>query len=93
MSVCIYFFVSLSQADSLGIENVGSAGAFRGVRGGYFRGGRGAQRGSWPRVRGGGVQRSYKLDNRTTKLLVKNIPDEAKDKLRSHFEVSTRNFG
>ncbi|RUP06364.1 hypothetical protein BC936DRAFT_140357, partial [Jimgerdemannia flammicorona] len=56
-------------ADSLGIENIGAYSGARGARGGYFRGGRGSPRGSWPRVRGGGVQRSYKLDNRTTKLL------------------------
>jgi hypothetical protein len=49
---------------------------------------RGRARGLWPRVRGGGVMRSYKLDNRTTKLLLKEIPTGSTDSLRNYFQVS-----
>ncbi|KAH8552775.1 hypothetical protein BGW37DRAFT_271462 [Umbelopsis sp. PMI_123] len=69
-----------AEAAALGIHGTSGRGRGRG-RGGYYAS-RG--RGSWPR--GGGVQKSYRLDNRTTKLLVKNHPQEDKDKLRQHFE-------
>ncbi|CAG8507982.1 10464_t:CDS:2 [Ambispora leptoticha] len=59
-------------------------------RGGIF-GYRGRARGLWPRVRGGGVTRSYKLDNRSTKLIVKEIPSGSQDTLRSYFEVKKEN--
>ncbi|CAG8492594.1 13438_t:CDS:10 [Ambispora gerdemannii] len=64
-------------------------------RGGIF-GYRSRARGLWPRVRGGGVTRSYKLDNRSTKLIVKEIPSGSQDTLRSYFEqfgeVESLNF-
>ncbi|KAG2174857.1 hypothetical protein INT43_005919 [Umbelopsis isabellina] len=69
-----------AEAAALGLHGASPRGRGRG-RGGYYatRG-----RGSWPR--GGAVQKSYRLDNRTTKLMVKNLPQEEKDKLRQHFE-------
>jgi hypothetical protein len=75
-------FIVCCQAAALGLHGASPRGRGRG-RGGYYatRG-----RGSWPR--GGGVQKSYRLDNRTTKLMVKNLPQEEKDKVHQHFEVS-----
>ncbi|CAI2169616.1 3033_t:CDS:2 [Funneliformis geosporum] len=47
---------------------------------------RGRARGSWPRVRGGSAMRSYKLDNRTSKLLLKEVPAGSTDILRNYFQ-------
>ncbi|KAG2185106.1 hypothetical protein INT44_001896 [Umbelopsis vinacea] len=72
-----------AEAAALGIHGASGRGRGRG-RGGFYatRG-----RGGWqPRGAPGGIQKSYRLDNRTTKLLVKNHPQEDKDKLRQHFE-------
>jgi hypothetical protein len=60
--------------------------AYRGRGRSMFYRGRGT-RGGWPRARGGGVMRSYKLDNRTTKLLLKEVPLGTKESLRAYFEV------
>lgn len=61
-----------------------SGPGFRGGRGGYFGRGRG---GSWPGMRGGATRMS--LDNRPTKIVVKDIPqDSTEPELRQHFEVS-----
>lgn len=68
-----------AEASHLGIHGSG----FRGGRGGYY--GRG--RGSWPRMRGGMTRMS--LDNRPTKIVVKDIPQESNEtELRQHFDVS-----
>lgn len=68
-----------AEASNLGIQGSG----FRGGRGGYY--GRG--RGSWPRMRGGMTRMS--LDNRPTKIVVKDIPQESTEtELRQHFDVS-----
>ncbi|KAG9305945.1 hypothetical protein G9A89_016598 [Geosiphon pyriformis] len=56
------------------------------VRGRGIFGFRGRARTIWPRVRGGGVLRSYKLDNRPTKLILKEVPRGSQDTLRSYFE-------
>ncbi|GAB5589532.1 RNA-binding protein 26 [Umbelopsis nana] len=71
-----------AEAAALGIHGVSGRGRGRG-RGGFYAA-RG--RGSWPRPAPGGIQKSYRLDNRTTKLMIKNHPQEDKDKLRQHFE-------
>ncbi|KAI7896574.1 uncharacterized protein EV154DRAFT_491488 [Mucor mucedo] len=66
-----------AEASHLGIQGSG----FRGGRGGYY--GRG--RGSWPRMRGGMTRMS--LDNRPTKIVVKDIPQESNEtELRQHFD-------
>lgn len=68
-----------AEASHLGIQGSG----FRGGRGGYY--GRG--RGSWPRMRGGMTRMS--LDNRPTKIVVKDIPQDSNEtELRQHFDVS-----
>ncbi|CEP09278.1 hypothetical protein [Parasitella parasitica] len=69
------------EAANLGIHSSGSG--FRGGRGGYY--GRG--RGSWPRARGGMAPRPMSLDNRPTKISVKDIPESSNDtELRQHFQ-------
>jgi len=74
-----------NEAESLGLDPANIAEtSYRGRgRGGVYRA-RG--RGGWPRAWGGGVQRSYKLDNRTTKVLVKGVPEATREALRSYFE-------
>ncbi|CAG8474581.1 13350_t:CDS:2, partial [Dentiscutata heterogama] len=47
---------------------------------------RGRARAAWPRVRGGGVLRSFKLDNRTTKLQLKEVPAGSNDTIRNYFQ-------
>ncbi|KAJ3414860.1 hypothetical protein HDV05_005924 [Chytridiales sp. JEL 0842] len=50
-----------------------------------LRGGRGRGRGAW---RGGrGATRSFNLDNRTTKILVRGVPAPEKDKVKAHLEA------
>ncbi|GAA5807906.1 hypothetical protein MFLAVUS_001286 [Mucor flavus] len=67
-----------AEAAILGMSGPG----FRGGRGGYFGRGRG---GSWPGMRGGATRMS--LDNRPTKIVVKDIPqDSTEPELRQHFE-------
>jgi len=63
-------------------------------RGGYIpRGrGRGAPPNSWTRGggRGGAIvphHRTFRIDNRSTKLSVKNVDELSKEGLREHFEV------
>ncbi|KAI8638028.1 hypothetical protein BD408DRAFT_423561 [Parasitella parasitica] len=69
------------EAANLGIHSSGSS--LRGGRGGYY--GRG--RGSWPRARGGMAPRTMSLDNRPTKISVKDIPESSNDtELRQHFQ-------
>ncbi|KAI7870676.1 hypothetical protein BDF14DRAFT_1504746 [Spinellus fusiger] len=65
-----------AEAAALGLAAQGSA--YRG-RGGYFGRGRG-----YPRMRGGMARMS--LDNRPTKILIKNIPEDANEELQKHFE-------
>ncbi|KAI8877398.1 hypothetical protein K501DRAFT_260452 [Backusella circina FSU 941] len=66
------------EAATLGIQTSGA----RGGRGGYFARG---SRGGWPRMRGGMTRMS--LDNRPTKIQIKNIPEETTEAdLRQHFE-------
>jgi hypothetical protein len=50
-----------------------------------LRGGRGRGRGAWRGARG--AMRSFNLDNRTTKILLRNVPGEAQDTVRTHLEV------
>ncbi|KAI8994889.1 hypothetical protein BDB01DRAFT_774444 [Pilobolus umbonatus] len=65
-----------AEAATLGIHS--KAG-----RGGYYP--RGGVRGGWPRARGGLTRMS--LDNRPTKILVKDIPSEINPtELREHFD-------
>ncbi|CAJ0845570.1 7613_t:CDS:10 [Entrophospora sp. SA101] len=40
----------------------------------------------WPRVRGGGAIRSYKLDNRSSKLLIKDFPADSIEALKTYFQ-------
>lgn len=63
-------------------------------RGGYIpRGrGRGAPVNTWTRGggRGGAIvshHRTFRIDNRSTKLSVQNVDDLSKEGLREHFEV------
>lgn len=42
----------------------------------------------WPRVRGGGAIRSYKLDNRSSKLLIKDFPADSIETLKTYFQVT-----
>ncbi|RCH90332.1 hypothetical protein CU098_007575, partial [Rhizopus stolonifer] len=66
-----------AEAASLGV-NTGNPFA---SRGGFAARGRGA----WPRARGGYTKMS--LDNRPTKIVVKDIPQDAnEEELRQHFE-------
>ncbi|OZJ01931.1 hypothetical protein BZG36_04838 [Bifiguratus adelaidae] len=69
------------EAAKLGIDTSAFAQAGGRGRGGFAPRGRG--RGTWPRGRGG---TSMRLDNRTTKLLVKNVSEEFAPKLREQFE-------
>ncbi|KAI9278659.1 hypothetical protein BDA99DRAFT_492805 [Phascolomyces articulosus] len=70
-----------AEAASLGITPQSYGGGYRGGRGGgYYGRGRG-----WPRVRGGMAPR-YSLDNRPTKIYIKEVPEDAKDEMRKHFE-------
>ncbi|KAI9307199.1 hypothetical protein BJ944DRAFT_238075 [Cunninghamella echinulata] len=73
-----------AEAASLGISPDGSnrLSNYPSVRGGgSFYG----YRGGWPRVARGGIKRS--LDNRPTKILIKNIPENInKDELQQHFQ-------
>ncbi|ORY97883.1 hypothetical protein BCR43DRAFT_490506 [Syncephalastrum racemosum] len=73
-----------AEAASLGIIPQSSRGG-RGGRGGFFG------RGGWAgRGRGGGTPpQRYSLDNRPTKIVIKQVPVELRDDLRKHFE----NFG
>ncbi|KAF9090612.1 hypothetical protein BGX29_011371 [Mortierella sp. GBA35] len=80
-----------AQATALGLEQGGYAG--RG-RGGYIpRGrGRGAPANTWTRGggRGGAIvshHRTFRIDNRSTKLSVQNVDDASKEGLREHFET------
>ncbi|KAG0372884.1 hypothetical protein BGX24_012449 [Mortierella sp. AD032] len=81
-----------AQATALGLDQqVGFAG--RG-RGGYIpRGrGRGAPANTWTRGggRGGAIvsqHRTFRIDNRSTKLSVQNVDDSSKEGLREHFET------
>ncbi|KAI9032860.1 hypothetical protein CLU79DRAFT_830695 [Phycomyces nitens] len=66
-----------AEAAALGLAAHGSG--FRGGRGGYFGRGRG-----YPRMRGGMTRMS--LDNRPTKLLVKDIPQDTTEEVQKHFE-------
>ncbi|KAL7314871.1 hypothetical protein PS15m_006386 [Mucor circinelloides] len=73
-----------AEAANLGIHGSG----FRGGRGGYYAGrGRG---GSWARGGGRGgamAPRTMSLDNRPTKIAVKDIPESTNDtELRQHFQ-------
>ncbi|CAO3608412.1 unnamed protein product [Mucor fragilis] len=74
-----------AEAANLGIHGSG----FRGGRGGYY-GGRGRGGSSWARGggRGGAVApRTMSLDNRPTKIAVKDIPESTDDaELRQHFQ-------
>ncbi|OAQ25203.1 hypothetical protein K457DRAFT_129181 [Linnemannia elongata AG-77] len=81
-----------AQAAALGLEHQGGY-AGRG-RGGYVpRGrGRGAPVNSWTRGggRGGAIvshHRTFRIDNRSTKLSVQNVDDLSKEGLREHFET------
>jgi len=47
----------------------------------------GRARGIWPRVRGGSVIRSYKLDNRSSKLHIKDFPSDSIETLKTYFQV------
>ncbi|KAH9249795.1 hypothetical protein BASA81_012473 [Batrachochytrium salamandrivorans] len=49
--------------------------------------GRGRGRGGWSRGRGGHASRAFNIDNRSTKILIKNISDTNVDALRAHFEA------
>ncbi|KAF9994323.1 hypothetical protein BGZ80_005782 [Entomortierella chlamydospora] len=80
-----------AQAAALGLESQGGY-AGRG-RGGFVpRGrGRGALPNTWTRggARGGAVvsqHRTFRIDNRSTKLSVSNIEESSKDGLKEHFE-------
>ncbi|KAI7901497.1 uncharacterized protein BX663DRAFT_544230 [Cokeromyces recurvatus] len=65
-----------AEAAALGVSGSG----FRGGRGGYYGRGRG-----WPRMRGGMTRMT--LDNRPTKLVARNIPQEFTEAdLHQHFE-------
>lgn len=73
-----------AEAANLGIHG---SGGFRGGRGGYYGRGRGAS--SWARGGRGGAMapRAMTLDNRPTKIAIKNIPETANDvELRQHFQ-------
>lgn len=71
-------FIKKKKAAMLGV-NTGSS--YPG-RGGYY--GRG--RGGWPRSRGGFTRMT--LDNRPTKIVIKDIPEgTTEEELRQHFEV------
>ncbi|KAI1293931.1 hypothetical protein EDD11_008339 [Mortierella claussenii] len=73
-----------AQAAALGLEQQGGY-ASRG-RGGYTpRGrGRGAPVNTW--TRGGSHNRTFRIDNRSTKLSVSNIDETSKAGLKEHFE-------
>ncbi|KAF9199240.1 hypothetical protein BGZ49_010668 [Haplosporangium sp. Z 27] len=80
-----------AQAAALGLENQGGY-AGRG-RGGFVpRGrGRGAPTNTWTRGggRGGAIvsqHRTFRIDNRSTKLSVSNIEEASKNGLKEHFE-------
>lgn len=78
-----------AEAANLGIHGSG----FRGGRGGYYGRGRGAS--SWARGGGRGgaamAPRAMTLDNRPTKIAVKDIPEATNDtELRQHFQVRMR---
>ncbi|KAG0044824.1 hypothetical protein BGZ83_009901 [Gryganskiella cystojenkinii] len=85
-----------AQAAAMGIDGQGGYGAGRG-RGGYVpRGrGRGAPGNIWSRggghaVRGGATSsynRTFRIDNRSTKLSVQNVDVSSKEGLRAHFET------
>ncbi|KAL0088573.1 CCCH-type zinc finger transcription factor [Phycomyces blakesleeanus] len=66
-----------AEAAALGLAAYGPS--FRGGRGGYFGRGRG-----YPRMRGGMTRMS--LDNRPTKLLIKDIPEDTAEEVQKHFE-------
>ncbi|KAG0306294.1 hypothetical protein BGZ97_000799, partial [Linnemannia gamsii] len=81
-----------AQAAALGLEQQGGY-AGRG-RGGFIpRGrGRGAPVNTWTRGggRGGAIvshHRTFRIDNRSTKLSVQNVDDLSKEGLREHFET------
>lgn len=79
----------------MGLESQGGY-AGRG-RGGYVpRGrGRGAPGNIWTRggahsARGGATtsyNRTFRIDNRSTKISIHNVDEESKDGLKAHFEV------
>jgi hypothetical protein len=83
------------EAASLGIEHESYGGTGYRGRGGYSRGGYSTWRG---RGRGRGsmtwtpamAHTSYQLDNRTTKIQVRDVTDEIKARLHDHFSVSYR---
>ncbi|CAO3621020.1 unnamed protein product [Cunninghamella blakesleeana] len=73
-----------AEAASLGIPSDGSnhSSTYPSIRGGGSIYG---YRGGWPRMARGGMKRS--LDNRPTKLLIKDIPENInKDDLQQHFQ-------
>ncbi|KAG9325800.1 hypothetical protein KVV02_005724 [Mortierella alpina] len=81
-----------AQANALGLEHQGGY-AGRG-RGGFMpRGrGRGAPTNTWTRGggRGGAIvsqHRTFRIDNRTSKLSVNNVDEASKDRLKEHFEA------
>ncbi|CAG8523924.1 10445_t:CDS:10 [Diversispora eburnea] len=75
---------SESNTSITGLNTTGETSLFRGRgRAIYYRG---RARAVWPRARGGGVMRSFKLDNRSTKLHLKNIPVDSSDTLQSYFQ-------
>ncbi|KAF9279938.1 hypothetical protein BGZ68_007603 [Mortierella alpina] len=81
-----------AQANALGLEHQGGY-AGRG-RGGFMpRGrGRGAPTNTWTRGggRGGAIvsqHRTFRIDNRTSKLSVSNVDEASKDALKEHFEA------
>ncbi|KAF9968692.1 hypothetical protein BGZ70_010198 [Mortierella alpina] len=81
-----------AQATALGLESQGGY-AGRG-RGGFMpRGrGRGAPTNTWTRGggRGGAIvsqHRTFRIDNRTSKLSVSNVDEASKDGLKTHFEA------
>ncbi|KAF9913676.1 hypothetical protein BX616_009752 [Lobosporangium transversale] len=77
--------VTKEPAAALGLENQGGY-ASRG-RGGFLpRGrGRGAPSNTW--TRGGSHNRTFRIDNRSTKLSVSNIEEASKEGLKEHFEA------
>ncbi|RHZ78767.1 hypothetical protein Glove_156g87 [Diversispora epigaea] len=75
---------SESNTSITGLNTTGETSLFRGRgRAIYYRG---RARAIWPRARGGGVMRSFKLDNRSTKLHLKNVPVDSSDTLQSYFQ-------
>ncbi|KAJ3044885.1 RNA-binding protein 27 [Rhizophlyctis rosea] len=74
-----------SQASAAGIDTAALLQAGGAPRGrGRGRGGFGRGAGAFA-ARGGRVGGSYNLDNRTTKIMVKNVPPEALDEIKAHF--------